>query len=59
MTGPSAMREMGHSKLLQWDNPKGWNAKGGGRWGGGLGWGNTCTPMADLCQCMAKPIKIS
>ena len=25
--------------------------------GGGFRMGNTCTPMADLCQCMAKPIQ--
>ena len=25
--------------------------------GGGFGMGNTCTPMADSCQCMAKPIQ--
>ena len=23
--------------------------------GGGFTMGNTCTPMADSCQCMAKP----
>ena len=23
--------------------------------GGGFRMGNTCTPMADSCQCMAKP----
>ena len=23
--------------------------------GGGIGRGNTCKPMADSCQCMAKP----
>ena len=38
-----------------------------GRWVGCSGWGthvhpwqihvNTCTPMADSCQCMAKPIQ--
>ena len=26
--------------------------------GGGFMMGNTCTPMADLCQCMAKPTTI-
>jgi len=26
------------------------------RWGG-FRMGNTCTPMADLCQCMAKTTK--
>ena len=25
--------------------------------GGGFMFGNTCTPMVDACQCMAKPIK--
>ena len=25
----------------------------GGRWEGGSGWWDTCTPMADACQCMA------
>ena len=26
--------------------------------GGGIGRGNTCKPMADSCQCMAKPTTI-
>ena len=26
----------------------------GGRWEGGFRMGNTCTPMADSYQCMAK-----
>ena len=26
--------------------------------GGGIGMGNTCTSMADLCQCMAKATTI-
>ena len=25
--------------------------------GGGFRMGNTCTPMADSCQCIAKPIE--
>ena len=25
--------------------------------GGGFKMGNTCTPVADPCQCMAKPIQ--
>ena len=25
--------------------------------GGGFSMGNTCTPVADSCQCMAKPIQ--
>ena len=30
---------------------------GGGRWEGGSGWGHTCTPVADSCWCMTKPIQ--
>ena len=26
-------------------------------WGGGFRIGNSCTPMADSCQCMAKPFQ--
>ena len=26
----------------------------GGRWEGVSGWGDTCRPMDDSCQCMAK-----
>ena len=44
MTRPSLMHEAGHSKLVLWDNPEGW---GGREVGGGSGWGDTCTPMAD------------
>ena len=25
--------------------------------GGGFMFGNTCTPVVDSCQCMAKPIQ--
>ena len=30
----------------------------GRQWGGGLRMGNTCTPMADSCECMAKATTI-
>ena len=33
----------------------GWNGEGG--WRGGFRMGNTCTPVADSCQYMAKPIQ--
>jgi len=26
--------------------------------GGGSGWGDTCTPVADSCQYMAKPTTV-
>ena len=34
---PRTMREMGHSKLVPWDNPEGWDGEGRGRglWDGG------------------------
>ena len=31
MTSPSLMDETGHSKLVHWDDPEGWNGEGGGR----------------------------
>ena len=27
----SLMHETGHSKLVHWDNPEGWDGEGGGR----------------------------
>ena len=45
MIGPSSMQR-------NRDNPEGWDGEGGGR---GFQDGDTCTPMADSCQCMAKP----
>ena len=38
--------------LVHWDDPEGWDGEGGGR---GVQDGYPCTPMADSCQCMAKP----
>ena len=50
------MHETGHLKLVHWDNPEGWDGEGGER--GSVQDGDTCTPMADLCQCMAKTTTI-
>ena len=52
------MHEAGHSKLVHWDDPEGWAGEGAGGAGGGLGLGDTCAPMANSCQCMAKPTTI-
>ena len=49
------MHETGHSKLVHWDNREGWDGEGAG---GGFGMGDTCTPVADSCQCMAKTTTI-
>ena len=49
------MHETGHSTLVYWDNLK----DGMGREEGGVfRMGDTCTPMADSCQCMAKTTTI-
>ena len=48
------MHETGHSKLVHWDNPEGGAGEGGGR---GVQDGDTCTPMDDSCQCMAKSLQ--
>ena len=49
--------DAGYRKLgagaLGWPRGMVW----GGKWEGGFRIGNTCTPMADACWCMAKPIK--
>ena len=50
-TSASSMREAGHTKPVLWDDPEGWGREGGGR---GVQDGDTCTPMADSCLCMAK-----
>ena len=49
------MHETGHSKLVHWDNPEGWDGEGKRR---GFGMGDTCTPVSDSCQCMAKTTTI-
>ena len=45
------MHETGCSRLVHWDNPEGWDGEGGGR---GAQNGDTCTPMADSYECIAK-----
>ena len=48
---PGSMHEAGCSGLVHWDDPEGWN---GEEVGGRVRMGNTCTPMSDSCECMAK-----
>ena len=57
MTSANSMHEAGHSRLMLWDNPEGWGGEGVG-WEGGSGWVDTCTPVADSCQCMTKTTTI-
>ena len=49
------MHEIGCSGPVHWDDPEGWDGEEGGR---GVQDGETCTPMADSCQCMAKTTTI-
>ena len=51
IASPGSMHKTGCSGLVHWDDPEGCDGDGGGR---GFRMGNTCTPMADSCQCMAK-----
>ena len=51
ITSPSSMHETGHSEPVHWNDPEGWDGK---EMGGGFKMGDTCTPMADSCQCMEK-----
>ena len=51
ITSPGSMHETGLSGLVHWDDPEGGDGEGGRR---GVQDGDTCTPMADSCPCMAK-----
>ena len=48
------MHDTGFLGLVHWDDPEGQVGEGGGR---GVQDGNTCTPMVDSSQCMAKPMQ--
>ena len=43
------------TRLVHWDDPERWDGR---QMGGGFRMWNTCTPMADSCQCMAKTTTI-
>ena len=51
IASPGSMYETGPSGPVHWDDPEGWDEEGGA---GKFRIGDTCTPMADSCQCMAK-----
>ena len=54
IASPGSMHEIGCSGLVHWDDPEGWDGEGVGR---GFRMGNTCTPIADSCQCMSKQLQ--
>ena len=47
------MHETGRSGPVHWDDPEGRDGLGT-KVGEGFRMEDTCTPMADSCQCMAK-----
>ena len=49
------MHETGCSGLVHWDDPEGWDGEGRGR---GVQDGDTCIPVGDSCECMAKTTTI-
>ena len=54
ITSPGLMHDTGCLGLVHWDDPEGWDGEGSER---GFRMGNTCTPVVDSCQCIAKPIQ--
>ena len=54
ITSLGSIQDTGCLGLVHWDDPEGWYRERGGR---GFKIGNTCIPVVDSCQCMAKPIQ--
>ena len=54
IASPGSMHDTGRSGLVHWDDTEGWDGEGDRRRGR---MGDTYTPMADSCQCMAKTTK--
>ena len=52
IASPGLMLEAEFLGLVHWDDPEKWDGEGDAREGQD---GNTCTPMADSCEYMAKP----
>ena len=54
VASPGPMHDTGFLCLVHWDDPEGWYGEGGGR---RVRMGNTCIPVADSFQYLAKPIQ--
>ena len=54
VASPGSRHDTGCLGLVHWDNPVGWYGVGGG---GGFRMGNTCIPVADSFQYLAKLIQ--
>ena len=55
IASPGSMHETGCSGLVHWEDPEGWDGERSWR---EVQDGNTCIPMADSCECMAKTTTI-
>ena len=55
VASPGSMHDTGCLGLVHWDDPEGWYGEGGGRRGNRMG--NTCIPVADSFQYLAKLIQ--
>ena len=53
ITSPGSMHDTGCLGLVHWDDPEGWYGEGGG-----FRMGNTCTPVADLCQSLPTKVRL-
>ena len=51
---PGSVHDTGCLGLVHWDDPERWYGEGGGR---RVQMGNTCIPVADSFQYLAKPIQ--
>ena len=52
VASPGSMHNTGCLGLVHWDDPEGWYGEGGG-----FRMGNTCIPVVDSFQYLAKPIQ--
>ena len=56
IASPGSVHDTGCSGLVRWDDPERWDGMGR-EVGGGFRMGDTCIPMVESSQCMAKPIQ--
>jgi len=56
LTQQSHEKDLWSTQSLALGQPRGMGW--GGRWERGLGWGDTCGPVADPCQCVAETTTI-
>ena len=55
IASPGSMHETGRSGPVHWDDPKGWDGDGGGRWGSE--WGTHVHPWLIHVNVWQKPLQ--